>query len=286
MRVEQKICPPGFYCSRGLKIPCPPGKYGDEHGLYNDSCSGPCPKGHFCPLGSFEPRVNRCPAGRYGSTTGLSMSACSGVCAKGYHCPEASTSPYEYECSVMTSPNRTDSGIFTYPGDDTGYINPFLDNPVEIIDFSGPHIVPNVNMMKVQLIEPNVVFCPEGTATPVTVLPGYYTTGQTKTTRYEQQECPAGAYCVKGVIYDCPAGRYGVGRRLQTANCTGPCAPGHYCPPGSTRSQEMPCPIGRYGAEEGLGTSLCTGPCKKALDCPMGSTRKQPSLTRIDPAVY
>ena len=65
-----------------------------------------------------------------------------------------------------------------------------------------------------------------------------------------------------------------------------PCAPGHYCPRGSTSQHEKPCPIGRYGAVEGLGDSLCSGPCKKAIDCPLGSTRKQPQLTRIDSAIY
>ena len=285
-RVTQKICPPGHYCRGGLKIPCPPGTFGDEHGLSTDVCSGECPLGHFCPLGSFESKMNRCPAGRYGFKTGLSQSSCSGLCAPGYHCPEASTTPYEFECSVLTTPNRTDPGVFNRVGDDTGFINPFRESDTREIDLSGPHIAPNPDMKRVEIVEPNAVFCPEGTSTPIFALPGYYTIGQTKTTRYDQVACPAGAYCVHGVINDCPAGRYGMASRLESANCTGPCATGHYCPRGSVQSQEIPCPIGRYGATEGLGTSLCSGPCKKALDCPLGSKSKQPSLTRQDSAVY
>lgn len=286
MRVTQLICPPGYYCRDGLKIPCPPGTYGDEHGLSTDACSGDCPLGHFCPLGSFDAKMNRCPAGRYGFKTKLSQSSCSGLCAQGYHCPEASTTPYEFECSVLTTPNRTDNGVFNRAGDDTGFINPFIESDTQEIDFSGPHIAANLDMVRTEIVEPNAVFCPEGTSTPVFALPGYYTIGQTKTTRYDQVACPVGAYCVNGVIHDCPSGRYGMASRLDSSNCTGPCAPGHYCPRGSVHSQEIPCPIGRYGAIEGLGTSLCSGPCKKALDCPLGSKKKQPSLTRHDSAVY
>ena len=289
-RVDQKECPVGHYCKWGLKIPCPQGTYGSTTGLSSEACDGECPLGHFCPPGSYNATQHRCPAGRYGGKLGLFNSACSGVCFQGYHCPEASVTPYEVECGVRTSANRTDSDIFNRVGDDTGFLNLFMPvdgvENVEEIDFSGASIAPNPDMVRYQIIEPNSVFCPEGSASPLPVLPGYYSIGQNKTTRYDQVVCPMGAYCVKGVIYDCPAGRYGRAERLDSANCTGPCAPGHYCPRGSTSRHERPCPIGRYGATEGLRDSLCTGPCKKALDCPLGSTRKQPQLTRIDSAIY
>ena len=58
-------------------------------------------------------------------------------------------------------------------------------------------------MVRTEIVEPNAVFCPEG-ITPLFALPGYYTIGQTKTTRYDQVACPVGAYCVNGVIHDVP----------------------------------------------------------------------------------
>ena len=130
------------------------------------------------------------------------------------------------------------------------------------------------------------MFCPVGTANPIVVLPGYYTTGQTRTTRTDQEECPPGSYCIQGVIRDCPKGRYGIGSRLTTPECSGLCAVGHYCPRGSTTRYEHPCPIGRYGASEGLGDPLCSGPCKRALDCPLGSTTKYPPTNIIDSNIY
>jgi len=261
--------------------------------LQTAACSGECPLGFFCPIGSFNSTMLRCPAGRYGMKTGLYNSACSGLCAPGYHCPEASTSPYEFECGVRTSENRTDADVFTQLGSNTGVINPFhsrLDHGeaslTEEVDISGASIASNVDMMRTQLLAPNSVFCPEGTFVPLKVFPGYYTIGQNKTTRFDQMECPAGSYCTDGIIRDCPAGRYGRASRLSDADCTGPCAQGHYCPPGSTSRHEKACPIGRYGATEGLSTSSCSGACKKALDCPIGSVQQQPSLSRQDSSVY
>ena len=81
--------------------------------------------------------MNRCPAGRYSFKTGLSQSSCSGLCAQGYHCPEASTTPYEFEC-VLTTPNRTDNGVFNRAGDDTGFINPFIESDTQEIDYLRP----------------------------------------------------------------------------------------------------------------------------------------------------
>lgn len=55
-------------------------------------------------------------------------------------------------------------------------------------------------------------------------------------------ECPVGSYCMGGVQYYCPAGRFGNRRRLEhDSNCTGPCSSGYYCPPGSITSRQIPC---------------------------------------------
>ena len=87
-----------------------------------------------------------------------------------------------------------------------------------------------------------------------------------------------GAYCTDGVVYDCPAGKYGRAERLESSDCSGPCQKGYFCPPGSTSRVQMVCPAGYYGSEEGLGTSECSGSCERALDCPPGSTSKSPNL--------
>ena len=117
----------------------------------------------------------------------------------------------------------------------------------------------------------NLIYCTRGTDMPVEVMPGYYTIGGNSTTRSSQLPCPPGSYCNKGIIRECPAGRYGSSSRLTTAFCTGPCSKGHYCPAGSTIDRQNPCPIGRYGSTEGLKTAACTDSCKHPLDCNLGS---------------
>merc|ERR1711988_146647 len=288
IRTDQAICPVGHFCKAGIKQPCPEGTYGNTTGLITNACSGLCPLGHFCPKGTAEPTRHRCPAGRYGSTMGLSMKACSGLCSQGYHCPEGSSSPYEIECAIYTPENRTDYILQQSVTDDIGFTSPFvpLETMTQEVDFSGASVYPNTNMIKRQLVQPNAVFCPEGTLLPVIAFPGYFTVGNNRTTRYDQKPCPMGSYCIDGVIYDCPAGRYGRGERLIDPQCTGPCAKGHYCPPGSTTMHEYPCPIGRYGAIEGLKNSLCSGPCKKALDCPLGSVTEIQLMSEKSGAIF
>ncbi len=41
----QAPCEPGHYCIDGVRLPCPPGFFGDSPGLSTPSCSGPCAAG-------------------------------------------------------------------------------------------------------------------------------------------------------------------------------------------------------------------------------------------------
>jgi len=77
--------------------------------------------------------------------------------------------------------------------------------------------------------------------------------------------CPAGKYqpsiSVNGIsdCIDCAAGRYGTAVKETNPACTGICAQGYYCPPGSTSPTANDCPAGKYGATTGLGTATCSG---------------------------
>lgn len=44
---------------------------------------------------------------------------------------------------------------------------------------------------------------------------------------------------------------------LSTQDCSGPCAPGHYCPAGSVSAFQYACPAGRFGEAYGLTDGLC-----------------------------
>lgn len=44
---------------------------------------------------------------------------------------------------------------------------------------------------------------------------------------------------------------------LSTADCSGLCARGHFCPAGSTSAFQEPCPAGKFGAVRGLVDGFC-----------------------------
>lgn len=96
-------------------------------------------------------------------------------------------------------------------------------------------------------------YCPEGSAFPVFVREGFYTTIAYNESDYELQtvkpliyqveelECPKGHFCYKSVRYQCFAGTYGDKTRESSPNCTGFCEAGFYCRQGSTNSRESRC---------------------------------------------
>ena len=58
--------------------------------------------------------------------------------------------------------------------------------------------LPNTNITVVEVAQPNSVYCPLGSSVPLLVRMGYYSAGNNRTTRYLQQPCPMGSYCVQG----------------------------------------------------------------------------------------
>ena len=62
---EGDICPAGYYCERGSKVPaeCPQGKYCAHAGLA--SPTGNCTGGYYCSLKSATPTQHICPSGAF-----------------------------------------------------------------------------------------------------------------------------------------------------------------------------------------------------------------------------
>lgn len=250
------------------------GVYGSCKGLTSPSCSGLCPVGYYCPEGSTNATRYKCPAGRYGmplfakvsrlsdflitigATKGLTSSACSGICSAGYHCPEGSISPTQLQCGIVFSSIKTS-----------------IDNPITSVDsvgvqvyldtynttFSSRYLFDGLGLVRhtQAIVEPNSVFCPEGSGVPIQVFPGFYTVGFNSTTRSSQSPCPIGNYCVDGVLNACPAGRYGRAERLDNSSCTGLCSRGYYCPAASTTRNAFPCPAGTLKRVQELSVSSC-----------------------------
>ena len=57
-------------------------------------------------------------------------------------------------------------------------------------------------------------------------------------TRSDKALCPAGSYCSGGVKHLCAAGKYGSEEGLSSADCSGVCPAGYFCPAGSVSGTE------------------------------------------------
>jgi hypothetical protein len=74
-------------------------------------------------------------------------------------------------------------------------------------------------------------YCPEGSAIPRVVPKGFYSMGGNESTRSNVVVSPMGHYARMGVLYTCPAGRFGATEGLDSSFCSGPCdVNGYYCP--------------------------------------------------------
>jgi len=61
-------CNAGYICVGGQGVPNPTGVFDFS---YTNSKSGPCPIGHYCPIGTTYPIP--CPAGQYSPNTGAAL---------------------------------------------------------------------------------------------------------------------------------------------------------------------------------------------------------------------
>ena len=94
VRSESTICPIGYYCTGGVKRPCPAGSYGTSEGLSSSTCTASCEAGYYCPGGDEKLEC--------GSIT--------------KYCPAGSSAPSDvpdgYCSGPLTSPFVTRSSIF------------------------------------------------------------------------------------------------------------------------------------------------------------------------------
>jgi alpha-tubulin suppressor-like RCC1 family protein len=264
------ICPSGSYCLSGSVQPisCPAGRFGAVMGLTDSTCSGPCPSGFYCKLGTADATDTPCPPGLYGSTVGLSNQNCSGSCEAGYFCPTASFSSQSVPCGNV--------GVYCPSGSSTplpvtpGYysIGPTAATRTDQSPCPAGYYCSGGLKFECG----NVGFyCPALSQVPITVTPGYYTTGgNISSTIYP---CPAGYYCVNGQpskcgnanVY-CPAtssqpvlvsiGYFSTGGiNQEMAVSQAPCIAGQYCIAG----QQYNCLKGTFSNQnQQIQCTLCS----------------------------
>jgi len=281
-KTAEAICDPGHYCVDGVRLQCPIGRYGSTYGLANSDCTDRCAPGYycnkaskvidenecggshlFCPIGTGVPKhvhqgyytigetlttrydeklcelgmwcnhttglQTQCPAGRYGGKYGLYNDTCSGNCTGGYYCPLGSVTAQQehcgnpkYYCPIGTPLRRLV---------DKGYHGVHVDEPP--IYYDEKNLSTNEKGRRFELIE----------------------VPDTRYTTFSHQEiCPLGSYCVLGIRYLCPAGRYGGVTGLSEAICSGNVSAGYFGPPGSSSKTEHECGGAQYFCPSGSGS--------------------------------
>ncbi|XP_047578782.1 neurogenic locus notch homolog protein 4-like isoform X2 [Lutra lutra] len=192
-------CPPGHFCpvGTGVPLPCPVGTFSDQMLLSMASECLSCPPGHFC------------------GASGLT--APSGPCSPGYFCLEGASSPIPAGHSHQWGPC------------------------------------------------PRGHFCPSGTSHPQPCPAGSYSnlTGRASCfpcpagyycpeniTTYSRHPCPAGFYCPRGTKYatqfPCPRGYYNPDPLTQSLDSCLPCPPGHHCGQENLTQASGPCDAGWF----------------------------------------
>ena len=93
-------------------------------------------------------------------------------------------------------------------------------------------------------------FCVSGSANFSLTQAGYFAVAGVSGLYVGESKCEAGWYCVDGVAFACPAGRFGAVEGSVNASCDGSCVSGYYCPGGSVSSQQEECgSAGQYCPE-------------------------------------
>jgi hypothetical protein len=236
-----------------LNSMCPRGTFGPSGYA---PCSV-CPPGRFS-ASSAQSSCGPCPSGRFGFQTGLFNASCTGPCAPSHACPAGSVNATVVLCPAGTfsaggagSCTPCPAGVY---GALSGLTSAACTAPCRPGSFgSAPSQTSPV-------CDGNCTAgyaCAAGSTSPTTFL------------------CPTGRYSTAGMgsCLACPAGTYGDSVGLTSSACSGPCAEGYVCPPGSNSSTPvLSCPVGRYG-------EATTGACE---DCPVG--RFGPTAGATSPA--
>lgn len=198
-------CEKGYYCTGGVKTPCPPGTYGGREGLFSSNCSGYCARGHYCPsyLEPFyfphAPKTTIWPLHPH-------------IRANDYKCGDVT----QYCPSGAFFPITVTGGFYTMGGgkDNHTRYSQRICPPGSYCTGGIPYLCPRGRFGSTSGISletctgrcPAGFYCPPGTAQPIQCSERTYSTGDA----YECQPCP-------GVIYD------------STKNYTASCRDSRYC---------------------------------------------------------
>ena len=105
--------------------------------------------------------------------------------------------------------------------------------------------------------------------------------------RTTQAKAPRGHYTVRGLLYECPAGRFGATKGLSSPDCSGECQKGYWCPPASVHPRQKIC-----GGPDKICPAASAFPLLVSIgyytsttvdECPPGQWRNSAGL--VDPSL-
>ncbi|CCI46527.1 unnamed protein product [Albugo candida] len=298
---ECDICPKGMYCVGG-----------------KDRIDGNCASGHYCPQGTSSPTEFPCPSGYFTAKTDISHVDECEECPMGTYCPQGSTTPIPCKGGTYAERHKSkDAGPGVWPSCvscPAGNYCPLSSvRPLPC----GVGMFSSANAEKCLPCRPGR-FCASNTTSFIQMemelsswkpsgflygkcLNGTYCPSGTDHEPYaEIDACPMGYVCPKGTplpiacpagtfnpltgqdaLEDCiatPEGMYSIAASILP---TGICAPGFYCPRGSTTFNQLPCPLGTYlNRTQGASVIDCSI-CIAGKYCPQAS-----SMPRTCPEGY
>ncbi len=282
-------CPAGLFAEvpgSAVCSMCAGGRFGATAGMAAATCSGACRPGFACPRGSTNSSAlacqpgtfstgaaevcSRCSAGLYGSSASLETPACTGVCQVRLRATgrvSLSLCPLCPLCHSVSSSLRLVVSLHSL------HLSA-LTSPVLTLCAQAGYFCPAGSTAAAAVACPAGSACPPGSDVPVTCGPGQYSL-------HTSSQCSL-----------CPAGTWGGDAGLTSPACSGLCAPGWMCNPGSTNdtaspcglgsfctsgtSGPLPCPPGVVGVSPHLGTSGCSGRCPAGYYCSGGTVDPLP----------
>ena len=273
---------------KNFPLACAPGLYGNTYDSAVQSgpgCSGECWAGHFCPLGTVEPRpcgtgkycqgydltgrlgataALPCEEGTYSNTTRLSSAADCQGCPEGHACSTGSTAPVR--CSPGTyapAPGR----LPTCKVCPAGMFQDASGATACVLCGGGS-------------------YCPLASSAELPCPAGTYSNDTGLTKPGECTDCPAGTSCSVGSAEPaaCLPGSYSAtekapsctlcpeGKFTSTAGNTAceTCTEGYLCVKGSSAPQ--PCPGGTHANQTVLNATGYLNSLDQCIICPKGTS--------------
>ena len=237
-----------FVCARGY--------YGKSTKETKATCTGSCPRGHYCDEGTVTPEP--CPLGTHAPTEGASSRTACIQCAPGSF--GASTGNGNATCTPCPAGSFTENlgQSSCSPCPPGGYCpSAGAASRTTWVPCPSGRYSPDPGLSA----ESQCVACPDGTYNP----------SSGGTDEGACVPCVRGSWCAGGQMEFCSAGTYAdeTGR----SSCSS-CVKGHWCGDGTTTP--VPCEGGRYANATGLtGADECT-PVESGYWAPTGSMLPEP----------